>query len=291
MDIWVILGIDSTNDITIIKKAYAKKLKIHHPEDDPEGYQRLREAYDLAVKYSKSTNKKEPQRIQIASNVDVPDEPHDNSDSSGINTVHNENNNTLPKANLLIDYINKPQTAYERNYDFIKRAEAVYMDFFSRIEVENWQALLNCDAMWDISNRKQLNSMFLNFLKGHHHLPKNIWKFLDLNFGWSERRDTNTWNDSFIQYILIQLDQKSGLRFPDFKETHDIDYEKYLDYRERAFIALNGNNLKDALLFIENAKEIYQNDPDLLRMEGICYIQTGKAEAAISALERLLNID
>ena len=145
--------------------------------------------------------------------------------------------------------------------------------------------------MWDISSRKQLNSMFLNFLKGHHHLPKNIWKFLDLNFGWSEQQDNNTWNDGFIQYILIQLDQKSGLRFPDFKKQDSFDYEKYLDYRERAFIALNGNNLKDALLFIQNAKEIYQNDPDLLRMEGIYYIQTGKAEAAISALERLLDID
>lgn len=291
MDIWGILGIDSTNDITIIKKAYAKKLKIHHPEVDPEGYQRLREAYDLAVKYSKNTNKKQLQRMQIESNVDIPDEPHNNSDSSDINTVPHEKNNILPKANFLIDLINNPLTAYAKNSDFIKRAEALYMDFFSRIEVENWQALLNCDVMWDINNKAQLSDMFIDFLKDHRHLPLHIWKFLDLNFGWSEQQDNNTYNDSFIQYILIQLDQKSGLRFPDFKKQDNFDYEEYLDNRERAFIALNENNLKDALLFIQNAKELYQNDPDLLRMEVICYIRAEKSVEAISSLERLLYID
>ncbi|MFS0918986.1 tetratricopeptide repeat protein [Brevibacillus sp. 179-C 1.1 NHS] len=57
MGIWEILGIEPTDNPAQIKKAYAKKLKIHNPEVDPEGFQRLREAYDLALKYTRNTNR------------------------------------------------------------------------------------------------------------------------------------------------------------------------------------------------------------------------------------------
>ncbi|HDR4277353.1 TPA: hypothetical protein QCP58_005747, partial [Bacillus anthracis] len=63
MSIWNTLEIEPTDDISVIKKAYAKLLKIHHPEDDPEGYQRLREAFDQAVKSAK--NMKDKLSIQI----------------------------------------------------------------------------------------------------------------------------------------------------------------------------------------------------------------------------------
>src|SRR5690606_20647159 len=50
MTIWQRLGIEPTNDIKEIKRAYGKQLQIYHPEEDAEGYQALREAYDRAIK-------------------------------------------------------------------------------------------------------------------------------------------------------------------------------------------------------------------------------------------------
>ena len=44
MNYWDILGIDPTEHIKVIKRAYAEKLQIYHPEDDPAGFQRLWEA-------------------------------------------------------------------------------------------------------------------------------------------------------------------------------------------------------------------------------------------------------
>ena len=36
MNFWSILGIQPTNNLKDIKRAYAKQSKVYHPEDDPE---------------------------------------------------------------------------------------------------------------------------------------------------------------------------------------------------------------------------------------------------------------
>jgi hypothetical protein len=46
---WDRLGIDPTADSRAIRRVYARLLRAHHPETDPEGYQSLREAYEAAL--------------------------------------------------------------------------------------------------------------------------------------------------------------------------------------------------------------------------------------------------
>ena len=57
MDIWEILGIEETFDKTEIKRAYARKAKLYHPEEHPKEYQRLRSAYRMAVKLAEESKK------------------------------------------------------------------------------------------------------------------------------------------------------------------------------------------------------------------------------------------
>lgn len=52
-DIWTVLGIEPTKDKKIIQQAYAEKLKIYHPEEAPEEFQHLQEAYHAAIEYAK----------------------------------------------------------------------------------------------------------------------------------------------------------------------------------------------------------------------------------------------
>lgn len=52
MNIWTILEIEMTKDLDVIKKAYVKKIKKCKPEIDPEGFQLLRSAYEIAQQYA-----------------------------------------------------------------------------------------------------------------------------------------------------------------------------------------------------------------------------------------------
>lgn len=49
MNIWKILDIEPTSNARSIKRAYARQLAKHHPEDDPEGFQLVQSAYERAL--------------------------------------------------------------------------------------------------------------------------------------------------------------------------------------------------------------------------------------------------
>ena len=50
MECWGILGISKTNNKSKIKIAYIEKLKQNHPEENLEGFKRVRKAYEDALK-------------------------------------------------------------------------------------------------------------------------------------------------------------------------------------------------------------------------------------------------
>lgn len=58
-EIFFTLGIEKTKDEKRIKDAYRSKLVVTNPEDDPEGFKKLREAYEEACSYARSSEEEE----------------------------------------------------------------------------------------------------------------------------------------------------------------------------------------------------------------------------------------
>ena len=52
-EIFRILGVEETTDVSVLKRAYREKLSVTNPEDDPEGFKRLRSAYEEALRLAK----------------------------------------------------------------------------------------------------------------------------------------------------------------------------------------------------------------------------------------------
>lgn len=56
-EMFLILELDETTDIKLIREAYLKKLNTVNPEDNPEGFKRLRKAYEGVLLYAKQQGK------------------------------------------------------------------------------------------------------------------------------------------------------------------------------------------------------------------------------------------
>ncbi len=86
---WEILGIEPTDDKRDIKRAYVKQLKVNNPEDNPQGFQRLREAYDTALENGQIFESQQVAELQVVEqqvvmpDSDTPeDEPIVNADEN-----------------------------------------------------------------------------------------------------------------------------------------------------------------------------------------------------------------
>jgi tetratricopeptide (TPR) repeat protein len=278
VDKWSVLGIEPTKDISKIKKAYAQKLKIYHPEDDPQGFQRLREAYDSALQYSKWVK----EEVQLP--FELTEEIEEDADFSKEYFIPNH-------IYFSENIIHISPSIQKLNEEFIENVKVLYDNFFLRIDIKNWEKLLDCDAMWNISNRESLSVNLLEFLSEHRHLPQNVWRLLDDDFKWSEQKDLYyESHEKLVKYIIKQINQTKGLSYSNFKECESFDYDTYLNYREKAFAELEENNYSFAGTFIDLAKEIYADDPDLLYIEGEYLTRIGYIKGALSTFTHLLEI-
>ncbi|QTD35953.1 J domain-containing protein [Pseudomonas fluorescens] len=76
MSCWTVLGLSADADVRTIKRQYAVLLKQTRPDDDPEGFQRLRDAYEQALAYKEwqqyhEQNQDEEQEQEIEESWDL----------------------------------------------------------------------------------------------------------------------------------------------------------------------------------------------------------------------------
>jgi tetratricopeptide (TPR) repeat protein len=277
MEKWEVLGIEPTEDISVIKKAYAKKLKICRPDEDPQGFQSLREAYEAALLHTQRVQTKHPT---------ISDHSTD-SEGQEYQLKHDKRivNNSISEE---LNY--SSSSLEEENEKFMENVQTLYDNFFMRIDFENWNSILSCDAMWDIRNRENLSYRMLEFLIRHPYLPQDVWRLLDSNFNWSEQEHLYyEFDETFILYIFKQIKQTRSLNYCYIKSVEGFDIEEYLKSRDIAFTALARNDLNTAYSYLEKAKRLYPSDLDILHLEGDYLIQKGRLNEALLLIEQLLK--
>ncbi|CAM3915227.1 J domain-containing protein [Mesobacillus zeae] len=291
---WKILGIAPTDDLSAIKKAYSQKLKLHHPEDDPEGYQRLREAYDYLSKEIKKQAAK--QEIAAAEAViDTPPSFYDEVEEDA------DEEDELPEMSSFINLSYKQGSASEPEdvlEQFLDKAEALYNDFQARIDEKNWLELLDDDILWNINQKQSASTALLHFIQQHHAmLPKNIWLLLENHFQWQEFLEKEhpqvglEGDSSFLDYYKRRTGTSTPyLSFGYAAAAQGIDYDEFLSAREEAFDALLMDDWELAESQLQYAAQIFSADPDLLRMIGHVLIKSNRREEAIAVLRNAIDL-
>lgn len=128
MTIWDELGIECTDDIRQIKKAYAAKSKLVHPEEHPETFRQLHDAYESALTYAKANKR----NVRPVSPVEKPQEdkqrnfaenqfdfkPHN--DSSETNQLNNTDNDKAYDFDFSCVEQAEEEQQKEEQFDFNK---------------------------------------------------------------------------------------------------------------------------------------------------------------------------
>jgi len=290
---WSVLGIDATTDPSTIRKAYAAKLRTCRPDEDPEDFQRLREAYDNAISFTKG---KIRTRIVVSQSHDLTP----NKDVT-VDVIQ-------PKKRNIVQIM---QPTKETIDEVINRMEELYSDFFKRIEIGNWKRILESDLFWDIEGKTQLRVVMLRFFSTHPVLPKSVWILMDREFGWTEYKDSMPVKYK-TDYVVLngEMDPRWDLDYTCFRKvdsTHVIkatripagvkgllskkkgtNYDLFPDYAQIRW------NLKNAIYnemefeipaIYESAFRLFPDDPSLHKM----YYEYKKVSADISTFGLLCD--
>jgi tetratricopeptide (TPR) repeat protein len=293
MNIWGILGIGPTGDVTTIKKAYAQKLKIYHPEDDPQGFQQLREAYDSALKYAKKTARSEtsePGEVSTgncfhAESSEAVDE------ESPFNDVDPQ-----PGIDLFAAAADRAEPAADIETAIVEvqaRATALYDDFFARLEPANWQALFDDELLWNIEYREKLAVAMLDFITEHYHLPQSVWLVLNQHFNWSSRLDSYSYriSEGLREYILGEIAGPATLDYTKFNRTVDFDYDQFIDARERILAAYAQGQFPEIIEeYLALAAVVYPDEPRMAAVGGEFYFRMKEFEKAKNYLEKAVRL-
>ena len=255
MACWSILEIEVTSDITTIKRAYAKQLRRYHPEDDPEGFQRVREAYERAINYAKHLKKSVP-IIEIRDDNEEAETKVILRDTYTIDLktiqedfdIHKQQGIDINKLQPEVSDIDE----YRQKVPDIDQHEQKVLDID-----EHKQKVLNIDHQeqkgLDIDKNKrssrdtdQHEKVNINTNEHHHkgldtktNAHINNYKKVMTEFEFMEkvkalyndlvfRNDRDKWRSLLSEYVFFNIDTSQNLYqlLSDFlQENHEIDYE------------------------------------------------------------------
>jgi len=255
MSIWKILGIDETDDIKKIKKAYAAKLKSCKPDEDPQGFQLLHESYKTAVKvvrYNKSHNSQvsqeneEPEALEREINDDESNnqlavdtarqyeivhleeeagEEH-SSDSVMVNTEESVDDNGVSDEQLELDRLLKQVDELltdEKQCNVIKSWGFITLSPYILYSEFNWYLGLGVlKRIADVSSVRNHTLSYLNTLFNWKDEEERIFEVID-----------DTWCKTVLQRIdnvAHQSDAVSGLRGTKSVKLADKALYSKLDY-------------------------------------------------------------
>ncbi len=200
---WETLGIEPTDDKKAIRRAYSKKVKTCKPDQDPEGFQALRDAYDNATWLADNAefyDEDEDDNIalqdtDVAANSSVESSTH-NIDSSAGNKEPTETSYAFEASDTATEHpVDEQQAAelkahieqqlaqqqaqqeeqeqFEQAYNaWIAELDELITDRKRFNDPACWQPLINHDLLLDIMLRPHLSyQIFVRLLN----LQKNQW--------------------------------------------------------------------------------------------------------------------
>ena len=190
---WEILGIEATTEIKVIKKAYAKRSKEIHPEDHPEEFMQLHDAYEQAMAFAKHQDiqssfvssdiiEKTPKEINEESNEFDFDALFEEATYLNQKQTESLRISVLEKISILL----KKMTSYTKWLEFTQEPDFIYIAEDSKF-INNLYHLISKRTI-----SSEANTAFYKFYTEVEKPSKDIKKLLNLLNQQMENRRAKT---------------------------------------------------------------------------------------------------
>jgi len=291
MNVWSMLEIEPTNNQTDIRRAYSRLLKKYHPEDNPDGFMRLRTAYEQALKRASRSQSRimagdlqfmNEDKEEVAEECEQATTEQQNeiiyqivideewSEPLPISVIHQE-------IQIVID--EKCSEPLPIPVIIHQELQLIYDDVFSRRDIKKWTPLF---LQFSLTDSELLAYEVSRFLSDHAHLPHDVWTYLNTEFSLTEIPDF-PWKD------LICYDYGLSLDYLDSSDN-SCDFNQYAHLRFQAFLLLREMKYSESIAVAQQAAEVYDCDPVLYRMLGLSYYKMSDYGQAIEFLTRTIAI-
>jgi len=221
---WEILGIEPTTNKKNIKRAYAKKLKAVRPDDNPQAFQELREAYQWAL-----NEYEEPyDYYEYTPDVELAEQAH----TSEYNLIFDESQNANTQPKLINETLEAPP-ADETDEDYSESEEETLSEsqleqdwntLFDRVtantqghKISHWKFIEELPSMQDMNFKNEVSYKLFSMLSETNQIsllqhktlrikPK-VLNYLNSIFAWDtqwqhfQKEFGDKQTDAIIQYL------------------------------------------------------------------------------------------
>jgi tetratricopeptide (TPR) repeat protein len=274
MNAWDLLAIAPTVDVQKIKLAYAALLKRYHPDEDPEGFQKLRTAYETCLEEARRL--KQSHRENVVS----PGPPLSPTDKKAPSAAYPDDGKPLEDSNQLVQSV-------------MEEIAGLYGDFHKRLEIGSWQRILDRDILQRIDVKSLLNVRLFAFVAEHPILPGEVCTLLDQRFNWSDQpiELSKIFQEKVVDLVYWRLHFATFKHdYLGLKNARDIDFDSFIAFREEAANLLARNEINEAGSVMEQAKAIYAEDPVLLFLMGQLAERRSDDQGAIDHYTRMITL-
>lgn len=246
-EVFQILEIEATKDERAIKNAYRTLLTATNPEDDPDGFIRLRTAYEEACRMARQPD--------VPEDVEKQEEPRDNTPSG--------------------QWLEKAKAIYAdlRQRRDVECWKGLFNDdcFQSLEEEENCRIkllgflLAHFRLPTDVWN---LLDRYLNIVKDATGLKEHF-------------------PADFVRYIIAKCERGEDVDFSQFEGEADAPYDEFLQYYDICWNAIQEGNLEQADENIGKAERLGIRHPVLEICRAKLLMEQKKPQDAVAHMEKL----
>lgn len=300
MNCFDLLEIPYHSDKNTIKKAYSKLVKIYSPEKNPIEYQKLREAYDEALKLTAKATKS-----PYSDNLETKTKENPainfnklNNDNFHLNIYETFDNYKKTEVTNIKDPLFEISELVENSESLFKEELLRYLELASDIENSKslrnnfslWEKLLKDPLLWNMEVSLEISKLIFTLFARCTDIKYCFLILANKHFRWDLKKEWlyNFFNKTKVNSLIDIIKYLPNLSYETLSHLSNEELKDYISLKKHSFSkkeSLSNSNIKALKVYYEK----FFNDYQLNYLIGKAYYNIGNYKESLKYLKSSLD--